>query len=217
MNAHRYPDADIAAIYRVMRERRDMRHFTGAPMEDGQLGRLIDAALLAPSVGYMQPWRFVRVTNARLREALHCHVKEECARTAAAIPERAEEVRRLKLEGIRECTELLLVALPNAREQYVLGRRTLPEMDVASVACAIQNMWLAARAEGLGLGWVSIFDPEVVGEMFGLPAGSAPVALLCIGPVPEFYPEPMLKSAGWDSPRAREALVFENGWGQAGE
>jgi 5,6-dimethylbenzimidazole synthase len=139
-------------------------------------------------------------------------VEQERQRTAEALDERGREFLQLKVEGLRECGEVLVAALADGREAHVFGRRTLPEMDLASVACAIQNMWLAARAEGLGMGWVSIFDPEQVRLSLRMPLGSQPVAVLCLGHVAEFYPRPMLETAGWASRAALGDLVFENSW-----
>lgn len=121
---------------------------------------------------------------------------------------------RLKVEGVRECGELLAVALMDRREEHIFGRRTLPEMDLASVACAIQNVWLAARAEGLGMGWVSLFDPVQLAQLLALPAGAKPVALLCLGQVAQFYPRPMLEQEGWAARQQLDQLVFENCWGE---
>jgi len=120
----------------------------------------------------------------------------------------------LKVEGILECGELLVVALPDKREAHIFGRRTLPEMDVASCACAIQNLWLAARAEGLGLGWVSLFDPQALAQLLQMPKGSRAIAIICLGHVEEFYKEPMLALENWALPRPLEEFVFENGWGE---
>lgn len=211
---HRYQDDEIAAIYRVMAERRDMRHFRPDPVAPELLERLLAAAHQGPSVGLMQPWRFLRITDAALREGIHGLVEAERQRTAAAMGEREDEFLRLKVEGVRECGELLVAALKDQREQHVFGRRTLPEMDLASVACAIQNLWLAARAEGLGVGWVSLFDPEALAQLLAMPAGSKPVAVLCIGHVEAFYPRPMLEQENWTQARPLEEFVFENQWGQ---
>jgi 5,6-dimethylbenzimidazole synthase len=109
---------------------------------------------------------------------------------------------------------LLVAALMDGREAHVFGRRTLPEMDLASLSCAIQNMWLAARTEGLGMGWVSLFEPAALAELLGMPQGSKPLAVLCLGPVTEFYSAPMLALEGWAQPRPLADLVFENHWGQ---
>lgn len=106
-----------------------------------------------------------------------------------------------------------MVLMPG-REQHIFGRRTLPEMDVASTACAIQNLWLAARAEGLGMGWVSIFDPQQVAALLECPPGSRPLALLCLGPVESFYDEPMLQRERWAQRLPLQAVVFEDRWGQ---
>lgn len=214
MNQHAYSPEERAAIYRAIAERRDMRHFSGGEVAPALLARLLEAAHQAPSVGLMQPWRFIRITRPVLREAIHGLVEAERVKTAEALGERSEEFMRLKVEGIRDCAELLVAALADGREAHVFGRRTLPQMDLASLACAIQNLWLAARAEGLGLGWVSLFDPAALGELLGLPAGSEAVAVLCLGPVAEFYPAPMLALEGWRQPRPLNELLYENHWGE---
>ncbi len=211
---NRFPEQDIAAVYRAIAERRDMRHFRPEPLEAGLLERLLAAALQAPSVGHMQPWRFIRISEHELRLRIHALVAEEIERTAEACGPRADEVRRLKLEGILECGELLVAALPEGRERYVLGRRTLPEMDVCSLACAIQNLWLAARAEGVGVGWVSVFEPQALARLLAMPAGARPLAILCLGRVERFYPAPLLETLGWDTRRQRAEVLFENRWGE---
>ncbi len=213
----RFSDAEIAAVYRAIRERRDMRHFRPDPVDPELLARLLEAAHLAPSVGFMQPWRFIRITDPGVRAAIHALVEDERVRTAQALGEREDAFMRLKVEGVRECGELLVVALMDGREAHVFGRRTLPEMDLASAACAIQNLWLAARAEGLGLGWVSIFDPVALAELLGIPPGGKPVAVLCLGHVEGFYPKPMLEQQGWAERRDLAQLVFENRWGNPGD
>jgi 5,6-dimethylbenzimidazole synthase len=212
MNDHRYFDAEIAAIERVIRERRDMRHFLPDPLPQGLLERLVEAAHLAPSVGYMQPWRFIRVTDHALREHIHALVEAERLATAAALPSRNEEFLQVKIEGIRDCAELLVVALMPERERHIIGRRTLPETDVASVGCAIQNMWLLARAEGVGIGWVSFFEPRSLAALLGMPEGARPLAILCVGRVPAFYPRPMFADAGWGKRLPLAEVLFENGW-----
>ncbi|WP_374972699.1 5,6-dimethylbenzimidazole synthase [Spongiibacter marinus] len=203
---------DIDAIYRVIAARRDMRHFTGGEIDDTTLTRLLSAAHQAPSVGYMQPWRFIRIRKPRLREQLYDLVQQEITASAEALEERGSEFLQLKVEGIRECAELIVVALCDQRERYLFGRRTLPEMDLASAACAIQNLWLAARAENLGMGWVSLFEPEPLKALLKMPDGSHPIALLCLGPVEEFYDRPMLETAQWDQRRPLHTLIMEDGW-----
>lgn len=203
------------AVYRVISERRDMRRFVaGAVVDEQVLARLLAAAHAAPSVGLMQPWRFIRITDAALRRRIHALVEQERPRTAAALGERAQEFLALKVEGILECAELLVVALGDDRDKHVFGRRMLPQMDLASVSCAIQNLWLAARAEGLGMGWVSLFEPRPLAELLGLPDGAEPVAILCLGPVPEFPDRPALELDGWATPRPLAEFVCENRWAQ---
>jgi len=191
-----------------------MRHFNAAPIPEEQLGRLLAAAHHAPSVGFMQPWRFVRVTDRQLRIALHEIVETERKATADALGERSDEFMRLKVQGILDCGEVLIVGLMSGRERYVFGRRTLPEMDLASVACAIQNLWLAARAEGLGVGWVSLFDVAAVQRLLKMPADAKPVAILCVGHVDAFYDRPMLETEGWDKRMPLQECLAENVWPQ---
>ena len=212
--AQPFDEADRAAVYRAIYERRDMRHFVPGPVDPATLARLLDAAHHAPSVGFMQPWRILRITDKSLREQLHDTVERERIATADALGKRRDEFMKLKVEGMRECAEVLVVALMDRREAHVFGRRTLPEMDLASVACAIQNMWLAARAEGLGMGWVSIFDVDEVRALLAMPPGAKPVAILCVGQVDAFYPQPMLEMEKWAQRRALGECVFENRWPQ---
>lgn len=212
MNNKRYSDQDIEAIYRVIEQRRDMRHFTNEPVDKDMLERLLKAAHFAPSVGFMQPWRFIRITDSSLRKNMHELVEEERIATAQAMGEREDEFMKLKVEGLLDCGEVLVVSLMGDRDKHVFGRRTLPEMDLASVSCAIQNMWLAARAEGLGLGWVSIFDPKKLANLLSIPESGKPIAILCIGHVDAFYEKPMLEKENWAKRQQLDTVVFENQW-----
>jgi 5,6-dimethylbenzimidazole synthase len=207
-----FTEQEIAAIYRVVALRRDMRHFLSEPLDEALMERLLGAAHLAPSVGFMQPWRFIRIRDQQLRHAIHELVEAERLETARALGPRAEEFSRLKVEGIRECAELLVVALTHEREHHVFGRRTMPDMDLASVACAIQNLWLVARAENVGMGWVSLFDPEQLRQLLRMPQGSRPIAVLCLGRVPEFYRQPMLQEEHWASRVDLQELVKTDYW-----
>lgn len=212
-----YPEDDKAAIYKVIAERRDMRHFLPTPIASELLQKLLQAAHHAPSVGLMQPWRFIRISNVDIRKSIHALVDDERKRTAQAIGEventaRMAEFMRLKVEGILDCGELLVATLCDQREKYVFGRRTLPEMDLASVSCAIQNLWLAARAEGIGMGWVSLFDPEALAALLGIPHDAKPVAILCLGYVNTFYKSPMLVEEGWATEKPLSEMLMENGW-----
>lgn len=212
--SHRYSQTDIDAVYRAIAERRDVRHFLPQPVDPALMQRLLEAAHLAPSVGFMQPWRFIRIADRVMRDAIHALVDEERIQTAHALNEREDEFMRLKVEGIRECGEVLVAALMDGRERHVFGRRTLPEMDLASVACAIQNMWLAARAEGVGMGWVSLFDAARLAALLQMPEGAKPVAVMCIGHVEAFYPRPMLEQEGWARRQSLDDLVYCDTWGK---
>lgn len=214
ISATAFTPAEAAAVYRAIRERRDMRHFCGGTVAPEVLQRLLQAAHHAPSVGFMQPWRFIRVQDQGLRQQLHELVETERIATARALGEREDEFMRLKVQGVLEAAEVLVVALADGRERHIFGRRTLPEMDLASAACAIQNLWLAARAEGLGLGWVSLFDPASVQTLLDMPIGAHPMAVLCLGPVTGYYTEPMLAQTGWAQRAALSDLVFDDRWGQ---
>lgn len=210
-----FTDAERAAVYRAIGERRDMRHFVKGEVAPELLGRLLDAAHQAPSVGLMQPWRFIRITDVNLRGRIQALVEVERLRTAHALGERSDDFMKLKVEGINDCAEVLVAALMDDREKHIFGRRTLPEMDLASLSCAIQNLWLVARAEGLGMGWVSLFDPQALADLLGMPAGAKPLAILCLGPVEAFYPAPMLALEGWASERPLSDMLFENQWGES--
>ena len=217
MRKHSYSEQDKEAIYRVIADRRDMRHFLPTPIPAELLTRLLQAAHHAPSVGLMQPWRFIRIHDIELRKKIHQQVNEERIKTATAIGEyettaRMAEFMRLKVEGILDCGELLVATLCDDREKHIFGRRTLPEMDLASVSCAIQNIWLAARAEGIGMGWVSLFDPEKLATLLKMPKGAKPIAVLCLGYVNSFYKEPMLVEEGWATEKPLSGMLMENYW-----
>ncbi|MBH1969272.1 MAG: 5,6-dimethylbenzimidazole synthase [Pseudomonadales bacterium] len=213
MTDNTFSEAERDAVYRAIAERRDMRHFSGGTVEPEQLQRLLQAAHQAPSVGLMQPWRFIRISDRALRGQIQSLVEEERIRTAEALGERTDEFMKLKVEGINDCAEVLVAALMDDRERHIFGRRTLPEMDLASVSCAIQNLWLASRAEGLGMGWVSLFEPRALADLLDMPEGAKPVAVLCLGPVKAFYPAPMLVLEGWAQARPLSELLYENVWG----
>jgi 5,6-dimethylbenzimidazole synthase len=216
-NQHAYSPAEQSAIYKVIAERRDMRHFLPTPIAPEVLTRLLHAAHQAPSVGLMQPWRFIRISDANVRQAIYQLVNQERMNTAQAIGEyentaRMAEFMRLKVEGILDCGELLVATLCDKREQHIFGRRTLPEMDIASVSCAIQNLWLAARAEGIGMGWVSLFDPAQLAALLNIPSGAKPIAILCLGHVNTFYKAPMLVEEHWATEKPLSEMLMENHW-----
>lgn len=215
MSEHAFSEAERLALYRAIAERRDMRHFVGGQVAPEVMARLLQAAHHAPSVGLMQPWRFIRITDPALRQGIRDLVEQERLNTAEALNERSDEFMHLKVEGVLDCAELWVAALMEGREAHIFGRRTLPEMDLASLACAIQNLWLAARAEGLGMGWVSLFDPAALAELLAMPEGAKPLAVLCLGPVEAFYPAPMLVLEAWAEEKPLEQMIYENRWGRA--
>jgi 5,6-dimethylbenzimidazole synthase len=212
-----FTSEEIAAVYRVMRLRRDMRHFLPGPLDEALIIRLLGAAHLAPSVGLMQPWRFIRIRQPALRKQIHALVDAERLETARALGEREEEFMRLKVEGILDCGELWVAALAPGREVHIFGRRTMPDMDLASVACAIENLWLAARAENVGMGWVSLFDPEALRVLLRMPEGARPVAVLCLGHVSAYYPRPMLEQVDWAHGRSLVHVLMTDYWTETGD
>ena len=208
-----FTEQEASAVYRAIRKRRDIRHFSSSTCIDAQtLERLLQAAHQAPSVGLMQPWRFIRISDAILRERIACLVADEREATAEALGERSTDFLRLKVEGVRECAELLIAVLA-PDDGTVFGRRTLPyEMALCSVACAIQNLWLAARVENLGLGWVSMFDPAALSRLLDIPTQGKPVAILCLGAEEFFYSRPMLEQENWRQGLPLNEMIFENHW-----
>ena len=214
MSDNAFSPQERAAVYRAIAERRDMRHFSGGAVAPELLARLLEAAHQAPSVGLMQPWRFIRITCRELRGKIQALVEEERVRTAHALGEREEDFMKLKVQGVLDAAEVLVVAMPPGREAHIFGRRTLPEMDIASAACAIQNLWLAARAEGLGMGWVSIFDPQALAHLLHMPEGAHPLGVLCLGPVAAYYAEPMLQQEKWACRAPLEDMLMDDVWSE---
>jgi 5,6-dimethylbenzimidazole synthase len=215
---YRFSTAEAASFYELVGLRRDCRHFKrGTHVEAAQLQRIMHAAYQSPSVGLMQPWRLLRIADAGLRESLAACVETERQATAAALGPRSDEFLRLKVEGLKDCAEVLaLVLAPD--DGTVFGRRTLAaEMVLASVGCMVQNLWLAARVENLGLGWVSMFEPAEVGALLRLPAGAQALGLLCLGPVDEFYERPMLEQEGWRQSRPLSEMMMTDYWADGPE
>ncbi|MBF0126066.1 MAG: 5,6-dimethylbenzimidazole synthase [Magnetococcales bacterium] len=209
-----FTQADREVVHQVMHARRDMRHFlAGGTVPPATLERILQAGHMAPSVGLMQPWRFIRVLDPGTRRQLGEEAERVRMRTAERMGTRKEMFLRLKVEGINECAELLVLVLA-PDDGTLVGRFTMErEMAIASCACAIQNMWLAARVENLGLGWVSFFDPEIVGDLLGCPAGAQPLAILCLGPVQAFPPAPLLSLSGWRQGKPLEAISYIDRYG----
>jgi 5,6-dimethylbenzimidazole synthase len=199
--AEGFCDQELEGVYRAIRERRDVRSgFLPEPLSDDVLLRLLGAAHNAPSVGLMQPWRFIVLRSSRVREQVR-DVFAQAQRVAADTyeGERAELYRGLKLEGILEAPQNLCIACdPVSERGHRLGRHSMPETAIYSAVCAVQNLWLAARAEGIGVGWVSILDPEALKTLLGIPPHMVLVAYLCLGYVDEFQPRPELERVGWE-------------------
>jgi len=215
---HQFDEAERDAVYRAIALRRDTRHFKpGQVLPEDQLQRLLEAMHQAPSVGLMQPWRLLRIRAPGLRAQIVSVVEAERRATAAALKEklgekRSDEFLRLKVEGLRECAELLAIVLP-PDDGTVFGRRSMPrEMAIASLGCAAQKLWLAARAEILGLGWVSTFEPRQLAALLRLPESAQPLGLLCLGPVDSFYEAPMLALEDWRQRRPLAQLLMNDFW-----
>ncbi|MBB4187526.1 5,6-dimethylbenzimidazole synthase [Sinorhizobium terangae] len=204
------------AVYRAIETRRDVRdEFLPDPLPDELITRLLGAAHSAPSVGFMQPWNFVlvrqKVTRAKVWEAFE-RANEEAALMFSG--ERQAQYRSLKLEGIRKAPLSICVTCDRTRGgAVVLGRTHNPQMDVYSTVCAVQNLWLAARAEGVGVGWVSIFHEQEIKSILGIPEHIEIVAWLCLGFVDQLYQHPELAVKGWRQRLPLEDLVFEEAWG----
>lgn len=211
-NKHAFSEDERNAVYRAIKERRDMRHFLPDPIDSDVFERILMAGHQAPSVGLMQPWRIIRITDPTIRLTIKKLVDKERIKTAESLAERQQEFMQLKVDGISQCGELLVMTLMDQREQHIFGRRTMPEMDLASVSCAIQNIWLAARAEGIGMGWVSLFEPSELGKILAIPQGAQAVAILCLGHVDEFYSAPMLELENWRQGCSITDVLFENSW-----
>jgi 5,6-dimethylbenzimidazole synthase len=194
-------DRELEGVYRAIRERRDVRSgFLPEALADDVLLRLLGAAHNAPSVGLMQPWRFLVIRSPRVRGAVR-EIFSQAQQLAANsyTGERAELYRGLKLEGILEAPQNICIACdPVSERGHRLGRQSMPETAIYSAVCAVQNLWLAARAEGIGVGWVSILDPEALKVLLGIPAHMVLVAYLCLGYVDGFQSTPELERAGWE-------------------
>ena len=207
------------AVYRAIETRRDVRdQFLPEPLPEDLVGRLLHAAHSAPSVGFMQPWNFLLVRSEATRRAVHAAFMKANAEAAEMFAgERQAAYRALKLEGILKATLSICVTCdPTRGGTVVLGRTHNPRMDVYSTVCAVQNLWLAARAEGVGVGWVSIFHDSDIRQVLSIPEHVEIVAWLCVGYVDRLYGEPELAVKGWRQRLPLEELVFEERWPEAG-
>ncbi|MGS2806177.1 5,6-dimethylbenzimidazole synthase [Nocardia sp. MW-W600-9] len=208
--------ADQLSVYDAIRLRRDVRaEFTGELVDDDTLWRILDAAHRAPSVGNSQPWDFVVVRKPDTLRRFADHVADKRVEFRDALPaERAETFEPIKIDGILESGTGVVVTHDDRRGgPQILGRATVPETGVYSTVLAIQNLWLAATAEQVGVGWVSFYDPEFLRALIELPAGIKPVAWLCVGPVREFQQVPDLERFGWRSGRSLTEAVHHETFG----
>jgi 5,6-dimethylbenzimidazole synthase len=211
-----FSDPERAAVYRAIFERRDVRrNFLQTPIADAVLARILTAAHHAGSVGFMQPWDFVVVNQQATKRA----VKQLFQKSNVQAAQRYEGARAtlyqsLKLEGIEEAPINICVTCSRQRGgRHVLGRSTVRDTDVYSTCCAIQNLWLAARAEGIGVGWVSIIDHGALKRLLGIPRPVKVLAYLCLGYVSDFATQPELETAGWRARIPVEQLIHHESWG----
>ncbi len=212
---HQFSDAARAAVYQAIFTRRDVRgQFLPDPVPDEVLSRILVAAHYAPSVGFMQPWNFLLVRSQQVKQRVHA-VFNQANEEAAQMFEGSKRAQysSLKLEGILEAPLNLCITCDRTRTgPVVLGRTHIPTMDVYSSVCAVQNLWLAARAEGVGVGWVSVFHQDQLQEALGIPPEIIPVAYLCLGYVSHFYQQPELENAAWLPRLPIEDLVYVDQW-----
>ena len=212
----RFSEADRETLHRVIDSWRDVRAFRSDPVPDAVLERILEAAHHAPSVGFMQPWNFIVIRDPAVRARVKDVFLRENERAAANYSgDRAGLYRSLKLEGLEEAPVNLCVTCDRTRGgRHVLGRNTIIDTDLYSTCCAVENLWLAARVEGVGVGWVSILDNDALRGILGIPAHVVPVAYLCVGYPREFLDSPELERRGWADRQPLEELVYHDRWGE---
>ncbi|MFG2049457.1 5,6-dimethylbenzimidazole synthase [Micromonospora sp. NPDC048935] len=202
-------------LYETIHRRRDVRgQFTGAPIPHETLNRILTAAHAAPSVGLSQPWDFILVRDPELRQEFHRHVQRERDTFAATLDgAAAERFTQIKIDGVRESTLSVVVTYdPQRGGPAVLGRHAIADAGLYSVCLAIQNLWLAATAEQLGVGWVSFYREPFLRDLLGIPAAVRPVAWLCLGPVTHLEQTPDLERHGWRQRRPVSSVIHHNRW-----
>ncbi len=210
-----FNEEEKQALYKTIFNRRDVRgQFKPDPIPDDVLSRVLYAAHHAPSVGFMQPWNFVVVRDDEVKQKVHTAFTKAHAEAADMFEkEKSDTYRKLKLEGIKESPVNICITCDRSRTgPVVIGRTAINTMDLYSSVCAVQNFWLAARAEGLGVGWVSIVKQKELQEALAIPKDIVPIAYLCVGYVSHFYQEPELKTAGWLDRMPLDELVYFDQW-----
>ncbi|MDR4946082.1 nicotinate-nucleotide--dimethylbenzimidazole phosphoribosyltransferase [Neobacillus cucumis] len=211
-----FSPAEQKAVYKALAARRDIRSYLPDPISKEALGRIIQAAHLAPSVGFMQPWNFIVISDQNILNELYRVVEKERIRASVNYTDmKQDHYLRLKLEGLLQAPMTICVTNHSGRGgPHVLGRNTIPETDLMSTACAIENMWLAARVEGIAMGWISIYQKEDIRKILGIPDSIDPVALLTIGYTSHFPDIPVLERVGWGKRSNLKELIFQNIWGK---
>ncbi len=221
MTPHQFPEAWRQGVYEAIARRRDIRSFKSNPLPPEVLARMLGAAHQAGSVGFCQPWNFIVVEDMPLREKIHEHVNQQRLKAAEGFEgERREKYLSYKLEGILDLPVNVCVTCDRTRfGPSVIGRNTMKDTDIYSTCGAVQNLWLATRAEGVGVGvgvgWVSILEPEQLQGLLNLPSHVIPVAYLCLGYMESFPKKPLFQTTGWLARIPLSEAVYVNGWGQA--
>ncbi|AMM91607.1 5,6-dimethylbenzimidazole synthase [Peribacillus simplex] len=211
-----FNNEEQAAVYKAIYNRRDIRSFLPKPISKDILRRILDAAHHAPSVGFMQPWSFIVISSQETKNSLAWAADKE--RRALAIHYEGGKENKflsLKVEGLKEAPYTICVTCdPTRGGSHVLGRNSIPETDILSTACAIQNMWLAACAEGLAMGWVSFYKKNDIRDILEIPPHVEPIALMSIGYTDQYPDKPILELANWEKRRPMDELIFEDKWGK---
>jgi 5,6-dimethylbenzimidazole synthase len=217
-NRHEFTDALKRGLYEAVFRRRDIREFTSDPIRDDALARVLIAAHHAASVGFSQPWDFIVVRSVEARRRVKEIFEEERAKNAAEFTgARREKFLSLKLEGILEAPiNLIVTCTPERFGPAVLGKTSIRDVEIYSACLAVENLWLTARAEGLGVGWVSILRNDALAEIFGIPDSAIPIAYLCMGYVREFPDRPTLASAQWAERLPPRSLIHIDNWSKEG-
>ena len=211
-----FTNEEQAGVYKAIFNRRDIRSFLPDPISEDILHKILEAGHHAPSVGFMQPWSFIVVSDQEIKERLAWAADKE--RRALAVHYEGEKENKflsLKVEGLKEAPYTICVTCdPTRGGSHVLGRNSIPETDILSTACAIQNMWLAACAEGLAMGWVSFYKKNDIRDILEIPPHVEPVALMSIGYTDQYPDKPILETANWEKRRSMDDLIFKDKWGQ---
>ena len=210
-----FSEQEKESFYKAIYSRRDVRsNFTSESIGDQVLTRILKAAHHAPSVGFSQPWNFILVKNIETRKKIKESFEKEKATSSNLVEEpRRSKYLSYKLEGILESAINVCVTYdPTKTGSFVIGRTSIPETGIFSVCCAVQNMWLAARTEGIGVGWVSILSNQALRDALSIPDHVLPVAYLCMGHVSKFEPKPDLEANGWLPRLELDDVIYHEKW-----